>query len=143
MYSYEDRVRAVELYLKLGKRIKATIRQLGYRTKNSLEAWCQEFEKSGDLQKACVRPKTKCSEEQKNLALEHYVNHRRCFSFTLRALGYATHFFLSPIVLLMAIRAGVGYGLVPSMQIQSLIDAGDVISLAPQHRIAVSLYWHH
>ncbi len=29
MYSYEDRVRAVELYLKLGKRIKATIRQLG------------------------------------------------------------------------------------------------------------------
>ncbi len=30
MYSYEDRVRAVELYLKLGKRIKATIRQLGY-----------------------------------------------------------------------------------------------------------------
>ncbi len=30
MYSYEDRVRAVELYLKLGKRVKATIRQLGY-----------------------------------------------------------------------------------------------------------------
>ncbi|PRH40546.1 hypothetical protein C6T65_20375 [Burkholderia vietnamiensis] len=36
MYSYEDRVRAVELYLKLGKRVKATIRQLGYPTKNSL-----------------------------------------------------------------------------------------------------------
>ena len=30
MYSYEDRVQAVRLYLKLGKRIKATIRQLGY-----------------------------------------------------------------------------------------------------------------
>ncbi|AMU18510.1 hypothetical protein K6Y74_37420 [Burkholderia cenocepacia] len=30
MYSYEDRVRAVELYLKLGKRVKATIRQLGW-----------------------------------------------------------------------------------------------------------------
>ncbi|HDR9064194.1 hypothetical protein [Burkholderia vietnamiensis] len=30
MYSYEDRVRAVELYLKLGKRVKATIRQLGF-----------------------------------------------------------------------------------------------------------------
>ena len=36
MYSYEDRVRAVELYIKLGKRIAATIRQLGYPTKNSL-----------------------------------------------------------------------------------------------------------
>jgi len=28
MYSYEDRVRAVKLYLKLGKRVKATIREL-------------------------------------------------------------------------------------------------------------------
>lgn len=57
--------------------------------------------------------------------------------------GYATHFFPSPIALLTAIRAGVGYGLVPSMQVQPLIDAGDVISLTPQHRIAVGLYWHH
>jgi putative transposase len=30
MYSYEDRIRAVKLYIKLGKRIAATIRQLGY-----------------------------------------------------------------------------------------------------------------
>lgn len=29
MYSCEARVRAAELYLKLGKRMKATIRQLG------------------------------------------------------------------------------------------------------------------
>ncbi|MEM5286449.1 HTH-type transcriptional regulator ArgP [Paraburkholderia sabiae] len=57
--------------------------------------------------------------------------------------GYATHFFPSPIALLSAIRAGVGYGLVPSLQIQSLIDSGDVISIAPQRKIAVSLYWHH
>jgi hypothetical protein len=30
MYSYEDRIRAVELYITLGKRVRATIRQLGY-----------------------------------------------------------------------------------------------------------------
>jgi len=36
MYSYEDRIRAVELYIKLGKRVRATIRQLGYPTKNAL-----------------------------------------------------------------------------------------------------------
>jgi putative transposase len=29
MYSYEDRIRAVKLYLKLGMRIAAAIRQLG------------------------------------------------------------------------------------------------------------------
>ena len=38
MYSYEDRVRAVELFIKLGKRVRPTIRQLGYPTKNSLKA---------------------------------------------------------------------------------------------------------
>ncbi|SMD12562.1 hypothetical protein SAMN05880593_1247 [Rhizobium sp. RU36D] len=30
MYSYADRLRAVELYIRLGKRLNATIRQLGY-----------------------------------------------------------------------------------------------------------------
>jgi hypothetical protein len=33
MYSYEDRIRAVRLYIRLGKRVGLTIRQLGYPTK--------------------------------------------------------------------------------------------------------------
>ena len=32
MYSYEERLRAVKLYIKLGKRVRATIRELGYPT---------------------------------------------------------------------------------------------------------------
>jgi hypothetical protein len=36
MYSYEDRIRAVELYIKLGKRVRPTIRQLGYPTRCSV-----------------------------------------------------------------------------------------------------------
>lgn len=36
MYSYEDRLRAVQLYINLGKRAGLTIRQLGYPTKNAL-----------------------------------------------------------------------------------------------------------
>ena len=39
MSSYEDKIRAVELYIKLGKRVKATVRQLGYPTKNALKGW--------------------------------------------------------------------------------------------------------
>ena len=41
MFSYEDRLRAVQLYIKLGKRIGLTIRQLGYPTKNEVapEKW--------------------------------------------------------------------------------------------------------
>jgi transposase-like protein len=37
MYSYEDRVRAVKLYIKLGKRTSATIRQLGYLNRQKFE----------------------------------------------------------------------------------------------------------
>mgnify|MGYP001339380661 FL=1 len=44
MYSYEDRLRAVRLYIKLGKRIGLTIRQLGYPTKNALKTWYREYE---------------------------------------------------------------------------------------------------
>jgi transposase-like protein len=50
MYSYEDRIRAVRLYIKLGKRLRATIRQLGDLTKNSLIGWYREYEQSRDLQ---------------------------------------------------------------------------------------------
>jgi hypothetical protein len=38
MYSYADTLRAVELYIRLGKRLNGTIRQLGYPTKNALRA---------------------------------------------------------------------------------------------------------
>jgi len=49
MYSYEDRIRAVKLFIKLGKRTGLTIRQLGYPTKNSLKNWHLEYERSRDL----------------------------------------------------------------------------------------------
>ena len=88
MYSYDERLRAVELYVKFGKRSRATIRQLGYPTKNSLKKWYQEFLERGDLHVAYVRSKQKYSAEQKSAAVEHYMNHGRCFSSTLKALGY-------------------------------------------------------
>jgi transposase InsO family protein/transposase-like protein len=88
MYSYEERLRAVKLYLTLGKRCKATINQLGYPTKNALKAWHAEFERRGDLDAGYARSKPKYSDEQRNVAVEHWANHGRCFAFTLKALGY-------------------------------------------------------
>jgi putative transposase len=55
MYSYEDRLRAVRLYIKLGRRVRLTIRQLGYPTKNALKSWDREFEKRRDLPTGYVR----------------------------------------------------------------------------------------
>jgi transposase InsO family protein/transposase-like protein len=87
MYSYEDRIRAVKLYIKLGKRLQATIVQLGYPTENALKAWCREYEKRGELPIG-FRRKPKYSPEQKVAAVEHYLNHGRCIAATKKALGY-------------------------------------------------------
>ena len=39
----------VQLYIKLGKRANAAIRQLGYPTKNALKHWYREFARGNDL----------------------------------------------------------------------------------------------
>ena len=88
MYSYEDRVRAVKLYIKLGKRTAATIRQLGYPTKNALKSWHGEFERCRDLPMRYVRSKPKYSDEQKKLAVDHHLDHGCCMTVTIKALGY-------------------------------------------------------
>jgi putative transposase len=88
MYSYADRLRAVELYIRLGKRLKATIRQLGYPTKNALRGWYREYIENRDLRVQAVARAPKFSEAQKQAALEHYRTHDRCISSTMRALGY-------------------------------------------------------
>jgi putative transposase len=88
MYSYEDRIRAVKLYIKLGKRLGATIRQLGYPTKNSLIGWYRDYEQGHDLQVGYARTMQKYSAQQKQAAVQHYLDHDRCIAFTLKAMGY-------------------------------------------------------
>lgn len=87
MYSYADRMRAVQLYIKLGKRITPAIRQLGYPTKNSLKDWYREYERHHDLPTCYVRRKPRYSPEQKTVAVEHYLSHGRCLTETGKALG--------------------------------------------------------
>lgn len=88
MYSYEDRIRAVKLYIKLGKCTGATIRKLGYPTKNALKSWHREYEQSRDLPVGYARSKPKYSDEQKKVAAQHYLDHYRCLAGTLKAMGY-------------------------------------------------------
>ena len=88
MYSYEDRIRAVELYIKLGKRVRPTIRQLGYPTKNALKGWYAEYQERLDLPVGYAGREPKFSQAQKAAAIEHYLTHDRCIAATMRALGY-------------------------------------------------------
>ena len=73
MYSYDDRIRAVKLYIKLDKRIAATIIQLGYPTKNALKTWYQEYEQRQDVSMGYARSRLKYSAKQKQFAVNHYL----------------------------------------------------------------------
>jgi hypothetical protein len=88
MYSYEDRIRAVKLYIKLGKRVASTIHQLGYPTQNALKSWHRTYELGLGLPRVYVRAKPKYSQAQQTLAIEHYLAHGRCIAATIKALGY-------------------------------------------------------
>lgn len=86
MYSYEDRLRAVRLYIKLGKRVGPTFRQLGYPAKNALKGWHREHEQWRDLRAVCVR-RSKCTQAQREAAVNHYLENGRSITATIRTLG--------------------------------------------------------
>jgi putative transposase len=77
----------VRLYIKLGNRVAVTIRQLGYPTKNPLKSWLREYEQRLELPAGYMR-RPKFSQAQKERAVEHYLEHGRCFAATIKALGY-------------------------------------------------------
>ena len=86
MYSYEERIRAVKLYIKLGGRLGSTIRKLVYPTKNSLISWYREYEREQDFQVSYTRTSGKYSAEKKLFAVKHYLDHDQCIASTFRAL---------------------------------------------------------
>ena len=94
MYSYEDRLRAVRLYIKLGKRIGLTIRQLGYPTKNALKAWYGEYALCRGLPAGYER-QSRYSRVHKQWTIEHYLEHGRCIAATIKSLGYPSRSLLS------------------------------------------------
>jgi transposase-like protein len=98
MYSHEDRLRAVRLYIKLGQRVALTIRQLGYPTKNALKSWHREYERHLDLPAGYAR-QPKYSQAEKEQAVKHCLEHGRCFASTIKALGYPSRILLPAWVL--------------------------------------------
>jgi putative transposase len=87
LYSYEDRMRAIALYIQYDHASATTIRELGYPSRKALYRWYREYQKSGDLHGE-YRKKLKYSATQKQVAVEHYVEHGRNISATMRAVGY-------------------------------------------------------
>ena len=62
--------------------------------------------------------------------------------FGLTADAYPTHYLSLPEARLKAIRRGLGYGMVPHMQVSDLLKSRELVDVAPGHFTDVELYWH-
>ena len=91
MYTYEQRMKAVKLYIKYEHRAKAVSRELGYPHPNFLVRWYKEYLENGDL-KSDYHREEKYSQEQKQYALQYYKEHGCCAAQTIRNLGYPSPF---------------------------------------------------
>ena len=87
MYTLEQRERAVELYVRYGRKATATMRELGYpKSRQQLRAWYREWEEHGGALEG--RSMQRYTDAQKRAAVDHYLEHGRCGAYTRRELGY-------------------------------------------------------
>ena len=94
MFSYEERIKAVKLYIKYNKKGAAVIRELGYPSRNMLRQWVREFETEGKLHKKHKR-KSKFTAEERRYAVNYYLEHGKSINKTIRAIGYPNRYTLS------------------------------------------------
>ncbi|ECH9259084.1 IS3 family transposase [Salmonella enterica subsp. enterica] len=87
MFTEAERLRAIELYFKYGRKLAPVVRELGYPSKRNLRRWIRLWEASDGATKA-IRRKPRYSDMQKQAAVEHYLNHDCCLAFTSRTLSY-------------------------------------------------------
>lgn len=92
MYSYKQRKKAVELYIKYGLVAAPVIRALGYPNRHTLQNWYREYLRRGTLKKKFADGKphpTSCySDEDMKRAVDTYVICGRNLNRTIQKLGY-------------------------------------------------------
>ncbi|NLG89795.1 MAG: IS3 family transposase [Clostridiaceae bacterium] len=87
MFSYDERIKAVKLLIQYDLSYSTVIRELGYPSKQSLRNWYNEYFRNGDLHQDYVRESI-FSEEEKQRAVNYYLEHGRSVSRTVKKLGY-------------------------------------------------------
>jgi transposase-like protein len=89
MYSYEDRIKAVELYIKYDLSAADTVRELGYPSYKMLVRWYKEYLETGGLHEQYIKRPAYTAAQMK-AAVNYYREHGRNISRTVRVLGYPT-----------------------------------------------------
>lgn len=100
MYAYKEKLKAINLYFKY-ESYAAVINELGYPSRLALRNWIEEHKRNGDVKKEITR-RSKYTEKQKQAAVDHYLEYGKCYSRTIRMLGYPSRALLTNWVIEMA-----------------------------------------
>lgn len=86
MFTKEEKIRAIELYFKYGNKLAPVVREPGYPSKRNLRRRSRSWEAGGGV-KESIRHKPRYTDEQKQVGVEHYLNHGCCLAFISRCSG--------------------------------------------------------
>ena len=88
MYSLKDKKKAVDLLIKYDHAYTQVMRELGYpNSRTTLTKWNKELKETGKL-KVCYQRRSRYSDKEKIDAVNHYLEHGRNISRTIRKIGY-------------------------------------------------------
>jgi len=86
MHTREDRMRAVQLYLKYGGSSAAVRRELGYPTQNALKQWAREYQATGALHAGYRGRPPQYWHKQQQAAVDYYREPGRSLRRSIQAL---------------------------------------------------------
>ncbi len=88
MFTNKQKIKAVKLYIKYACKTSSVLRELEYlKDRKTLIKWHREYINTDCFNSSYTR-KPKYSKEDKSISLKHYLEHRKCISGTVNALGY-------------------------------------------------------
>lgn len=101
MFSYEEHIKAVKLLIQYDLSYSTVIRELGYPSRESLWSWYNEYSQNGELHQDFIK-QPKFTEEEKQRAVNYYLEHGKCVSRTVKKLGYPSRPMLNKWILELA-----------------------------------------
>ena len=88
MYSAEQRAKAIETFARFGCGAADAIAELGYPNRSTLRNWWKEHQISGDEFLERERRRPRYSDEEKQGAVDRYLEHGKSLARTIRAMGH-------------------------------------------------------
>ena len=88
MFSTEQRIIAIETFIRFDHSYADTIAELGYPTRHSLRAWHKDCLEHGEVRPPKRQREPKLALEMRQAVVDYYLAHGKSLARTMRRLGY-------------------------------------------------------